>query len=98
MFKNGLWPSGLLLFCLDYCKNSKHDVGGVFEALRKSFAKFNATDLYDTVKAITDFRNNYIAHQEKELTDAGTARAGLIEWITGIYKMYFAHHQQEKSS
>lgn len=94
MFKNGLWPSGLLLFCLDFCKNSKHDVGGVFEALRKSFAKFNDSDLYDTIKAITDLRNNYIAHQEKELTDINIAREGLIAWVMGIYKIYFTHHTE----
>lgn len=92
VFKNGLWPSGLLLFCLDYCKNNKLDVGGVFEAVRKSLAKFNDTDLYDTVKAMTDFRNNYIAHQEKELTDINIAQEGLNLWIRGIYKIYFMHH------
>lgn len=92
VFKNGLWPSGLLLFCLDYCKTSRYEVGGVFEAVKKSFAKFNETDLYDTVKAITDLRNNYIAHQEKELTDINIAREGLIAWVMGIYKIYYTHH------
>jgi type III restriction enzyme len=92
VFKNGLWPSGLLLFCLDYCRMSKYELGGVFEAIRKSFAKFNGTDLFDTVKAITDFRNNYIAHQEKELTDMNVTREGLIAWVMGIYKIYFTHH------
>ncbi|PIQ93093.1 MAG: hypothetical protein COV68_11645 [Nitrospirae bacterium CG11_big_fil_rev_8_21_14_0_20_41_14] len=92
VFKNGLWPSGLLLFCLDYCRMAKYEVGGVFEAIKKSFATFNETDLFDTVQAITDFRNNYIAHQEKELTDINIAREGLIAWIMGIYKIYFTHH------
>jgi type III restriction enzyme len=92
VFKNGLWPSGLLLFCLDYCRMAKYEVGGVFEAIKKSFANFNETGLLDTVKAITDFRNNYIAHQEKELTDINIAREGLIAWIMGIYKIYFTHH------
>ncbi len=92
VFKNGLWPSGLLLFCLDYCKNSKHDVDGVFKAIKQSFSKFNNSDLYDSVQQITNFRNSYIAHQEKELTDINTVREGLISWITGIYKIYFAHH------
>src|SRR4030066_68295 len=69
VFKNGLWPSGLLLFCLDYSKMSKYEVGGVFEAIKKSFAEFSNTDLCEAVRAITDFRNTYIAHQEKELYD-----------------------------
>jgi type III restriction enzyme len=92
VFKNGLWPLGLLLFCLDYSKTAKHEVGGIFEAIKKSFAKFNDTDLYDTIKAITDLRNNYIAHQEKELTDINIAREGLIAWVIGLYKIYFMHH------
>ncbi|MBI5739317.1 MAG: restriction endonuclease subunit R, partial [Nitrospirae bacterium] len=92
IFKNGLWPSGLLLFCLDFCKNNKQDVGGVFVAIKQSFAKFNDSDLFDTVRAITEFRNTYIAHQEKDLTDINAVRKGLISWITGIYKIYFAHH------
>ncbi len=62
IFKNGLWLSGLLLFCLEYNRTSKYNVGGVFEAIKQSFSKFNETDLYDTVKAMTDFRNTYVAH------------------------------------
>lgn len=94
VFKNGLWPLGLLLFCLDYSRMAKHEVGGIFEAIKKSFAKFNDSDLYDTVRAITDLRNNYIAHQEKELTDINIAREGLIAWVMGIYKIYFTHHAE----
>ena len=92
IFKNGLWPSGLLLFCLEYSRTSKYDVGGVFEAIKKSFSKFNETDLYDIVKAMTDFRNTYVAHQDKELTNINIAREGLIKWISGLYQIYFAHH------
>ncbi|MEW6110022.1 MAG: DEAD/DEAH box helicase family protein [Nitrospirota bacterium] len=92
IFKNGLWPSGLLLFCLEYSRTSKYDVGGVFGAVKQSFSKFNETDLYDTVKAMTDFRNSYVAHQDKELTDIKTAREGLALWVQGLYKVYFAHH------
>ena len=73
---------------------SKHDVvGGVFEAIRKSFSKFNDTDLHVTVRDINDIRNKYIAHQEKELTDIKTAKEGLTKWVNGLFKIYFAHHQ-----
>lgn len=92
VFKNGLWPSGLLLFCLEYSRTSKYNVGGVFDAIKQSFSKFNETNLYDTVKAMTDFRNTYVAHQDKELTDINTAREGLAHWVQGLYKVYFAHH------
>jgi type III restriction enzyme len=92
VFKNGLWPLGLLAFCIDYSKTKKHSVGGVFESIRQGFSKFNETDLYDTVKIITDFRNTYIAHQEKELTDIELAKEGLKAWTAGINRLYFVHH------
>jgi len=92
IFKNGLWPSGLLLFCLEYSRTSKYDVGGIFDAIKQTFSKFNETDLYAIVKAMTDFRNSYIAHQDKELTDIKIAKEGLAHWVHGICKIYFAHH------
>lgn len=91
IFKNGLMPIGLLKFCLEYSQGD-YNIGGVFEAVKKRFSKFNESDLYDTVKNIYDFRNSYIAHQEKELTDINLARKGLITWILGICKIYFMHH------
>ena len=39
----------------------------------------------------SEFRNNDIAHQEKELTDISTAKEGLAKWVVGLYKIYFAH-------
>ncbi len=91
VFKNGLMPIGLLKFCLEYSQGD-YKIGGVFEAVKRCFSKFNESDLYDTVKNIYDFRNTYIAHQEKDLTDISTVRKGLTGWIIGIYKIYFAHH------
>jgi hypothetical protein len=42
------------------------------------------TDLFKTVKSIADFRNNFIEHQEKELSDISIAREGLAEWVVGL--------------
>ncbi len=92
VFKNGLWPLGLLAFCLDYCKTERYNVGGIFKAIKESFSKFNETDLYDIVINITGFRNTYIAHQDKELTDIRLAKEGLKSWIEGINRLYFSHH------
>lgn len=67
------------------------DVGGVFSVIKKQFAHFAKVDLLETVKSIAEFRNNYIAHQEKELTDISIAKSGLAQWVVGLYKIYFAH-------
>ncbi|MBI5057730.1 MAG: DEAD/DEAH box helicase family protein [Nitrospirae bacterium] len=91
VFKNGLMPIGLLKFCLEYSQGD-YDIGGVFDAAKQSFFRFGKEGLYGTVKDIYDFRNTYIAHQEKELTDIDTAREGLMKWIRGLYQIYFAHH------
>lgn len=39
----------------------------------------------------SEFRNNYIAHQEKELTDISIAKEGLAKWVVGLYKIYSVH-------
>jgi len=91
VFKNGLMPIGLLKFCLEYCQGD-YNIGGVFEAVKQYFSKINESDLYDIVKSIYDFRNTYIAHQDKELTDIKTTKEGLAHWVQGLCKIYFAHH------
>jgi type III restriction enzyme len=92
VFKNGLMPIGLLKFCLEYSQGD-YNIGGVFNAVKQSFSRFKTKEnLYNAVKEIYDFRNTYIAHQEKELSDIEIAREGLIKWISGLYQIYFAHH------
>ncbi|KJR41513.1 type III restriction protein res subunit [Candidatus Magnetoovum chiemensis] len=91
LYQNGLWPMGLLSFCLDYSADTKYNVEGAFKAIKNKFSRFKGTDLYDTVRSINDFRNEYIAHQEKELTDKELTKKGLIKWITGLFKIYLSH-------
>lgn len=86
-----LSPIGLLSFCLDYAKNYNYDIGGVFEAIKKEFSGFNQTDIYEVVNEINAFRNTYIAHVEKELTNVEKAPKGLISWVVGLYRIYSAH-------
>jgi type III restriction enzyme len=90
--RNGLWPSGLLQFCLDYALNSKDEVAGVFEAVKESFVSFAKESLLQTVTQITDFRNKYVAHQDTELTDVKVSSDGLKMWIAGLVKLYQSHH------
>ena len=84
VFKNGISPVGLLRNCLDYAMNDKTKLGGVFDDVRKSFKIQGALDLLDRVTKINDFRNTYVAHQEKELNDAALAEKNLKAWIEGL--------------
>ncbi|MCX6680929.1 MAG: hypothetical protein NTX42_11295 [Methanothrix sp.] len=46
------------------------------------------TDLLDTVDRIYSFRNEYIAHQEKELLDREVAKEAMRDWISGLRRIW----------
>jgi type III restriction enzyme len=91
VYRNGLWPLGLLQFCLDYARTADDNVGGVFKAVRESFKEDAKTHLLETVSRMADFRNKFVAHQEAELTDGAKAEEGLKTWIAGLYRLHGTH-------
>jgi type III restriction enzyme len=72
---------GLLCACLDFALNDKNQVDGVFKAIRESFRFTGSRKLLDRVTAVNDFRNTYVAHHEKDLTDKSMAQANLKQWV-----------------
>jgi type III restriction enzyme len=70
---NGMSPIGLLRWCLQYSRKPDVSVGAVFDAVNRHFSAV-PEDIYRLVSTINTFRNDYVAHQEKELTDSGLAR------------------------
>ncbi|MBW2087326.1 MAG: restriction endonuclease subunit R, partial [Deltaproteobacteria bacterium] len=86
--QNGLMPIGLLRFCLEYASGTKRKIGGVFAAVRSCFADAAGSDLLLTVNQIYDFRNQYVAHQEMELSDPDLAQKALIQWANGLHKIW----------
>ncbi len=87
---DGVMPMGLLKWCLDYAKNPKTPPGGIFSAVKAAFVDAAKTDLLDTVDRIYSFRNEYIAHQEKELADRELARQAMVDWILGLRRIWRA--------
>jgi type III restriction enzyme len=81
---DGVMPMGLLRWCLEYAKSPRTPPGGVFNAVKMRFAQAAKTNLPDTVERIYSFRNEFIAHQEKELTDLDVARQAMLEWIGSL--------------
>jgi type III restriction enzyme len=81
VFNNGLSLIGLLRSCLDYALNDTTQTDGVFAALHTQFRFQGGRKLLETITRINDFRNTYIAHQEKELTDRNLAEQELKIWI-----------------
>ena len=75
---------GLLRFCLDHALNDRNKPGGVFKSVRESFRYPGARKLLERVSTINEFRNTYVAHSEKELTDATLAKNNLKKWTETI--------------
>jgi type III restriction enzyme len=86
--QNGLMPIGLLRWCLDYASTSRRKIGGIFEHVRASFADVSRTDLFSVVDAVYSFRNEYVAHQDRELSDSELARQALVQWTNGLYRIW----------
>jgi len=85
--RNGLWPMGLLAFCLDFGVKGEDKLGGIFDSVKANFGKKSDPDLYNKIEAVNNFRNTYIAHSEKELTAPKTAETELRNWIETIYEI-----------
>ena len=88
---NGMSPIGLLRWCLQYSRKSEVSAGAVFDAVNRNFSGVTE-EIYKLVSTINTFRNDYVAHQEKELTDRVMARNALKEWVGGLWRIWNLHH------
>jgi len=86
--QNGLMPIGLLHWSLNYVRTTKRKIGGIFESIRIRFADVSQTDLPTMIGIIYTFRNKYIAHQDRELSDPELAKQALIQWADGLYRIW----------
>ena len=84
---NGLSLIGLLRSCLDYALNDTTKIGGVFESIHTCMRFQGGRKLLETITRINDFRNTYVAHQERELTDRKLAEQELKIWIEALHMM-----------
>ena len=87
---NGMSPIGLLRWCLQFARESTASPSPALESVRRHFAAMDA-EIYVLVNRINTFRNDFIAHQNKELTDAALARSALTEWIAGVCRLWKLH-------
>jgi type III restriction enzyme len=87
VFRNGISPLGLVRNCMDYALNDNTKLTGVFAVIKDKFQVKGGRDLLDRVTAINDFRNTYVAHQDKELTDGSLAEKQLRKWVEGLVNL-----------
>ena len=88
---SGMSPIGLLRWCLQYAGESSVSLGGVFGEVKQQFSGVSE-EACKLVNRINAFRNEYIAHQNKELTDSALARKALVEWANGLRRIWKLHH------
>jgi type III restriction enzyme len=72
---------GLLCSCLDYALNDHAKLDGVFKAAHDAFRFAGARNLLTQITAANDFRNTYVAHHQKDLTDKSIAARHLKQWV-----------------
>jgi type III restriction enzyme len=84
---NGMSPIGLLRWCLQYAGESGGPTVAVFGVVKQRFAAV-PSEIYKLVSTINTFRNDYVAHQNKELTDAVIAAEALGEWVSGLCRIW----------
>lgn len=80
----GLSPVGTLRHTLEYACASPHNFGGVFTAVRAHFGNDGGKELFDAIQKVNSFRNTYVAHQVKDLTDVGLAEQNLKTWVKAL--------------
>ena len=79
---NPLSVIGLLCSCFDYALRDNTEVEGVFVAIRESFRFPGAHNLLSQIRKVNNFRNNYVAHSNKEeLTDKSLTEQYLKHWV-----------------
>ena len=77
-------PIGILKFCLEYVASPVDHIRGLFESIRRNFKDLRSAGTLKTLTEVYDFRNRYVAHQERELKDIQETRTALKQWISLI--------------
>lgn len=85
VFGRSIQRLGTLLFCLEYARTSKSNVGGVWQVVREKFAPFR--ELYARLKSVNEFRNTRVAHVETPLTNEKEAWEAMRTWLACLYEM-----------
>ena len=86
--RSPIMPTGVLRFCLDYARKEQPAPEGVLTAVRSRFGDLADSDLRGLLAETYAFRNDFIAHEKKQLLDRKTAEEGLRLWVTTIERLY----------
>ena len=79
VFRSSISALGHLKFALEVGQKKAYK-GGVFDAINEAFGAEADAKLLEYLAPMYEFRNKYIAHQEKQHVDKELARSQLREW------------------
>jgi type III restriction enzyme len=96
VYRSGVSPLGMLRSCLDYALNDSTKIEGIFDSMKTGLRFTGARDLLDRVCRMNDFRNSYVAHQEKPLTDPQKTKKAVSEWIEAIDNLWKAQNSASR--
>src|SRR5258705_3010439 len=97
VYRSPVMPTGALSFCFEYAAKDGEPLPGIYRAVRTRFADFVSSDLPVRVRGIYEFRNTYVAHEKRELTDGGETEEALKEWITALVALSKASMAQART-
>lgn len=84
VYDAAIMPIGILKFCLEYTASPVDHIRGLFESIRRNFKDLRSAGTLKALTEVYDFRNTYVAHQEKDLKDIEETRTALKQWISLI--------------
>ncbi len=85
---NARFRTGTLVFCLEVANHWQAVPPGVWEAVKKEFDSSKFEVLHTELNTLNEFRNNYVAHDENDLTDTEIARTALAQWTRCLELLY----------
>jgi type III restriction enzyme len=87
VYNSPIMPTSILRFCLEYAQSPADHARGVFESIRRNFRDLRGKGLLGLLTDVYTFRNTYVAHQDKELTDREEARRALGKWVALVVRL-----------
>jgi type III restriction enzyme len=85
---NARYRTGTLVFCLEVANQWQIIPPGVWQAVKTEFASPAFAALHTELNTTNEFRNNYVSHDENDLTDTEVARIALAQWTRCLAMLY----------
>lgn len=87
VFGRSIQRLGTLLFCLDFARQGRDDMNGIWKEVGRQFSSVEFYDLSKLLSCVNEFRNTRVAHVEIPLTDEQEAWDAMHTWLACLNMM-----------